>query len=32
MKVTTYDLEEISDEQLVIAMIVARYKGKNVYV
>jgi len=32
MKVKTYDLEEISDEQLVIAMIVARYKGKNVYV
>ncbi|MGY3704993.1 hypothetical protein BW731_03510 [Vagococcus martis] len=32
MKVKTYDLGEISDDQLVIAMIVARHKGKNVYV
>ncbi|MGX4685431.1 NUDIX hydrolase [Vagococcus sp. JNUCC 83] len=32
MKLKTYELEEISDEQLIIAMIVAKYKGKNVYV
>lgn len=32
MKLKTYELGKISDEQLIIAMIVAKYKGENVYV
>lgn len=32
MKVKIYELEEVRDEQLIIAMIVTKYKGKNVYV
>ncbi|MFC6348571.1 NUDIX hydrolase [Vagococcus carniphilus] len=32
MKINSYDLGEKKDELLIIAMIVAKYKGKNVYV
>lgn len=32
MKIKTYEIDEISDELLIIAMIVAKYKGKRVYV
>lgn len=32
MEVKTYALEEISDVQLIIAMIIAKYQGKTVYV
>ena len=32
MKVNIYNLGEIPDEELIIAMIVSKYRGKNVYV